>query len=58
MEKPEKKRKMVPIRPAEDFFSGQCGVQPAGMMSDPDEMGPVIVDRATLERLLGMKESK
>lgn len=59
MEKPKKKRKMVPMYSAEDFFSGMEGAKPAGMMSDPDEIGPVIVDRATLERLLpGRKESK
>ena len=52
MDKPEKKRKMVPMYSAEDFFSGKKDAKPVGWMSDPDEPGPVLVDRATLERLL------
>ena len=59
MDKPEKKRKMVPMYSAEDFFSGKKDAKPVGWMSDPDEIGPVLVDRATLERLLLKgKESK
>ena len=52
MEKPKRKRKMVPMYSAEDFFSGKKDAKPVGWMSDPDEIGPVHVDRATLERLL------
>ena len=59
MDKPKKKRKMVPMYSAEDFFSGKKDKKPVGWMSDPDEIGPVLVDRATLERLLLKgKESK
>ena len=52
MDKPKKKRKMVPMYSAADFFSGKKDAKPVGWMSDPDEIGPVLVDRATLERLL------
>ncbi len=52
METPKKNRKMVPMYSAEDFFSGKKDKKPVGWMSDPDEIGPVLVDRATLERLL------
>ena len=52
MNKPKKKRKMVPLYSAEDFFSGKKDAQPVGWVSDPDEIGPVLVDRATLEQLL------
>lgn len=59
MDKPKKKRKMVPMYSAADFFSGKKDAKPVGWMSDPDEPGPVLVDRATLERLLLKgKESK
>ena len=59
MEKPKRKRKMVPMYSVEDFFSGKKDAKPVGWMSDPDEPGPVVVDRATLERLLPKgKESK
>ena len=51
MEKPKRKHKMVSMYSAEDFFSGKKDAKPAGLMSDPDEIGPVLVDRATLERL-------
>ena len=50
---------MVPMYSAADFFSGKKDAKPVGWMSDPDEIGPVLVDRATLERLLLKgKESK
>ena len=52
MEKPNRKRKMVPLYSAEDFFSEKKDKKPVGWMSDPDEIGPVLVDRATLERLI------
>ena len=59
MDKPKKKRKMVPMYSATDFFSGKKDAKPVGWMSDPDEIGPVLMDRATLERLLLKgKESK
>ena len=51
MKKPKRKRKMVPMYSAEDFFSGKKDAKPVGWMSDPDEPGPVVVDLATLERL-------
>ena len=52
MDKPKRKHKMVPMYSAEDFFSGKKDAKPVGWMSNPDEPGPVVVDRATLERLL------
>ena len=59
MKRPKRKRKMVPMYSAEDFFSDKKDAKPVGWMSDPDEPGPVVVDRATLERLLLKgKESK
>ena len=35
MEKPKRKRKMVPMYSAEDFFSGKKDAKPVGWMSDP-----------------------
>ncbi len=55
MDNPKGKRKMVPMFSAADFFSGQKDAKPVGWMSDPDEPGPVIVDRKTLESLLDDK---
>ena len=52
MGKPQKERKMVSMYSAEDFFSGKKDAKPVGWMSDPDEPGPVVVDCATLERLV------
>ena len=52
MDKPKKKRKMVPMYSAADFFSGKKDAKPVGWISDPDEIDPVLVDRATLEWLL------
>ena len=50
---------MVPMYSAEDFFSDKKDAKPVGWMSDPDAPGLVIVDRATLERLIHEgKESK
>ena len=46
---------MVPMFSAADFFSGKEDAKPGGWMSDPDEPGPVIVDRKTLESLLDDK---
>ena len=45
----KKKRKKVPMYSAEDFFSGKKNANPVGWMSDPDEPGPVILDRKTGE---------
>ncbi len=36
---------------AEDFFSGKKDAKPVGFMSNPDDFGPVLVDRETLFRL-------
>ena len=55
MDNPERKRKTVPMFSAADFFSGKEDAKPVGWMSDPDQPGPVIVDRKTLESLLGDK---
>ena len=57
MDNPERKRKTVPMFSAADFFSGKKDAKPVGWMSDPDQPGPVIVDRKTLESLLGDKAS-
>ena len=42
---------------AADFFSGKKDAKPVGWMSDPDEPGPVILDRETWERLVGVNLS-
>lgn len=55
MDNPERKRKTVPMFSAADFFSGKKDAKPVGWMSDPDEPGPVVVDRKTLESLLDDK---
>ena len=55
MDKPKKKRKMVPMYSAEDFFSDKKDAKPVGWMSDPDEPGPVLVDRASFEKLTDVK---
>ena len=57
MDKPNEKRKMVPMFSAADFFSGKKDAKPVGWMSDPDEPGPVILDRETWERLVGVNLS-
>ena len=51
METTKKKREMVPMYSAEDFFSAKKDAKPVGWMSNPDEPGPVVVDLATLEGL-------
>ena len=55
MDNPERKRKTVPMFSAADFFSGKKDAKPVGWMSDPDQPGPVIVERKTLESLLADK---
>ena len=57
MDKPKRKRKMVPMYSAADFFSGKKDAKPVGWMSDPDEPGPVILDRKTWEKLVGVNLS-
>ena len=57
MDKPKRKRKMVPMYSAADFFSGKKDAKPVGWMSDPDEPGPVILDRETWEKLVGVNLS-
>lgn len=58
MNAPKKKRKMVPMYSAADFFSGKKDAKPVGWMSDPDEPGPVILDRKSWEKLVGIGLSK
>ncbi len=57
MTRNKKKRKMVPMYSAADFFSGKKNPKPVGWMSDPDEIGPVLLDRKSWERLVGLKLS-
>ena len=54
MNTPKMKLKMVPMYSAEDFFSGKKDAKPVGWMSDPDEPGPVILDRKSWEKLVGI----
>ena len=51
MDNPNGKRKRVPMFSVAD----KKDAKPVGWMSDPDEPGPVIVDRKTLESLLDDK---
>ena len=53
MRNSKKKREMVPMYSAKDYFAGKKDAKPVGQMSNPDMIGPVLVDRETLERLLG-----
>ena len=48
----EKKHEMVPMYSAKDFFAGKKGAKPVGRMSNPDAIGPLLVDRETLFRLM------
>ena len=52
MRSPKKKREMVPMYSAKDYFAGKKDAKPVGQMSNPDEIGPVLVDRETLFRLM------
>ena len=52
MSNSKKKRDMVSIHSAKDYFAGKKDAQPAGLMSNPDAIGPMIVDRETLFRLM------
>lgn len=51
----QNKREMVPMYSAEDFFSGKKDAKPVGLMSKPDDFGPVLVDRGTLFQLKAVK---
>ncbi len=51
MQKNKNKREMVPLYSAADFFAGKKDAKPVGWMSNPDEIGPVFVDLATLEQM-------
>ena len=57
MNTPKKKRKMVPMYSAADFFSGKKDAKPVGWMSDPDEPGPVVLDRESWKKLMGITSS-
>ena len=48
---------MVPMYSAADFFSGKKDPKPVGWMSDPDEPGPVLLDRKSFEELMGCKST-
>ena len=45
MNRPKKKRKMVPIYDFDDILAGKKNPKKIGRMSDPDAPGPVILDR-------------
>ena len=55
MNRPKKQRKMVPIYAPDDILAGKKNPRKIGMMSDPDEPGPLILDRKTFESLTGFK---
>ena len=57
MRNSKKKREMVPMYSAKDFFTGKKGAKPVGRMSNPDGIGPVLVDRATLFRLMAERRN-
>ena len=52
MKKKKKKREMVSMYSAKDYFAGKKDAKPVGQMSNPDAIGPMIVDRETLFRLM------
>ena len=55
MDKPKGKPEKVPMFSAADFFSGKKDMKPVGWMSNPDEPGPLILDRKSFECLTGFK---
>ena len=55
MNRPKKKRKMVPVYAPEDILAGKKNPRKIGRMSDPDAIGPVVLDRAAWEYLFGRK---
>ena len=57
MNRPKKKRKMVPVYDPKDILAGKKNPRKIGWMSDPDAPGPVILDREAWSRLVtGRKE--
>ena len=52
MNRPKKKRKMVPIYNFDDIFTGKKNPKKIGWMSDPDAPGPVILDREAWLRIV------
>ena len=52
MNRPKKKRKMVPIYAMKDLLAGKKNLKKIGRMSDPDAPGPVILDREACNRLI------
>lgn len=57
MKKIKSKAKMVAVYDAKDFFEKGQEAKPAGRMRDPDTTIGLVLDRATLERLLRKKKS-
>ena len=57
MVKPKTKRKMVPMYSARDFCAWKKSLKPVGWMSDPDDPGPVFLDRKSWEELVGISSS-
>ncbi len=53
MNRPRKKRKMVPIYAMEDLLAHKKNPKKIGWMSDPDASGPVILDHETWTRFFG-----
>ncbi len=51
MSNSKKKREMVPMYSAKEYFAGKKDARPVGWVSNPDEISPMIVDRETLGRL-------
>lgn len=45
------KHEKVPMYLADDFFSEKKDAKPVCWMSNPDDFGPVLVDRETFFRL-------
>ena len=52
MRNSKKKREMGPMYSAQEYFAGKKDAKPVGQMSNPDAIGPMIVDRETLFRLM------
>ena len=50
--RPKKKRKMIPAHIAEDVLLGKKHPRSVGRMSDPDAPGPVILDAEAWKRLI------
>ena len=52
MNRPKKKRKMVPVYDPADILAGKKNPKKIGRMSDPDAPGPVILDREAWLRIV------